>query len=131
MTFDRTEPDEALRLLYDDLGAPIATWNADSPEQLAEVIAGVTRMGTIRGGLLAGPDSYYKPDGTLGLGTATARDVVRRLEAGENPFEFVTEARDQLTGQFTGRAIWRARYYPGQAHAWRLHLLETEPEGVA
>lgn len=86
---------------------PIATWNAFSPDQLADVITGVTRC-----------------EGAL------AAEIVRRLGRGSTE-EFSTERRDPFSGQLIGGSRWLAEYDPGIYASWRLHLLLTEPEGVA
>lgn len=87
--------------------APIATWHAFSPDQLADVITGVTRS-----------------DPEFGLG------IVRRMVKGETPFEFGTERRDPFEfGRLIGGALWRAER--DGVSDWRLHLLQSEPQGVA
>jgi hypothetical protein len=84
--------------------APLATWHAFSPDQMADLIAGVTRSRTV------------------------AAEVMPYL-AGDAYREFWTERRD-LAGQLIGGARWRAEYHRSSL-SWSLHLLESEPEGVA
>jgi hypothetical protein len=86
---------------------PIATWNAFAPDQLADVITGVTRC-----------------EGAL------AAEIVRRLSRGGTE-KFSTERRDPFGGQLIGGARWLAEHDAGIYASWRLHLLLTEPEGVA
>jgi hypothetical protein len=83
---------------------PIATWNAFAPDQLADVITGVTRC-----------------EGAL------AAEIVRRLSRGGTE-EFSTERRD-TSGILIGGARWRIERE--DVCAWKLHLLESEPEGTA
>jgi hypothetical protein len=86
---------------------PIATWNAFSPDQLADIITGVTRC-----------------EGAL------AAEVVRRVTEGRT-HEFGTQRRDPFGGQLIGGARWLAERDASAFVGWRLHLLETEPEGAA
>jgi hypothetical protein len=86
---------------------PVATWNAFAPDQLAEVIAGVTRC-----------------EGALAV------EAVRRVAKG-GTYEFSTERRDPFGGQLIGGARWLAEHDPGIYATWRLHLLLAEPAGVA
>jgi hypothetical protein len=86
---------------------PIASWNAFAPDQLADVITGVTRC-----------------EGAL------AAEIVRRLSRGGTE-EFSTERRDPFGGQLIGGARWLAEHDAGIYASWRLHLLLSEPEGVA
>jgi hypothetical protein len=90
-----------------DTETPIATWNAFSPDQLADVITGVTRS-----------------DPEFGLG------IARRMVKGETPFEFGTERRDPFEfGRLIGAARWRAERTG--VSGYQLHLLAAEPGGVA
>jgi len=109
---DRERADLAERQAAERAGegldaTPIATWNAFSPDQLADVITGVTRS---------------EPE--FGLG------IVRRMAKGETPFEFSTERRDPFSRALIGGARWRAEYHRSSL-TWQLHLLLAEPEGVA
>jgi len=86
---------------------PIATWNAFSPDQLADVIVGVTRCGA-----------------------AQAKKIVHELGGG-GTYTFSMERRDPFSGQLIGGSRWLAEHDPGIYAKWRLHLLLSEPEGVA
>jgi hypothetical protein len=87
---------------------PIATWNAFSPDQLADVIAGVARMDL-----------------------APAQRIVARLTADAMVHEFTAQRRDPIGGQLIGGARWLAERDASLFAGWRLHLMESEPEGVA
>jgi hypothetical protein len=86
---------------------PLATWHAFAPDQLADVITGVTRS-----------DPAF--------GQAIAARLVR-LPGGAR-HEFGTERRD-LSGALIGGALWRAER--DGVSAYVLHLLQAEPCGVA
>lgn len=86
---------------------PLATWHAFAPDQLADVITGVTRS-----------------DPAFGL--AIAQRLVR-LPGGAR-HEFGTERRDP-SGVLIGGALWRAERTG--VSDWALHLLQSEPRGVA
>jgi len=93
---------------------PRATWNAFSPEELAKVITGVTRSHP-------------------GLGQEVVHELTLRAaaESGAAAYEFTTERRDPFGGALIGGARWLAEHDPGIYASWRLHLLLSEPEGVA
>jgi hypothetical protein len=86
---------------------PLATWHAFAPDQLAEVIAGVTRCDAERSAAL-----------------------VARLITGTGPHEFGTERRDPFEfGRLIGGALWRIER--DGVSAYVLHMLQSEPCGVA
>lgn len=85
---------------------PIATWNAFAPDQLIDVITGVTRCEA-----------------------ELANRVVRCVNEGRT-YIFSTERRDPFSGSLIGGARWRAEYHKSSL-TWQLHLLLAEPEGVA
>jgi len=109
---DRERADLAERQAAERAGegldaTPLATWNAFSPDQLADVIVGVTRCGA-----------------------AQAKKIVHELGGG-GTYTFSMERRDPFSGQLIGGSRWLAEHDPGIYAKWRLHLLLTEPEGVA
>jgi hypothetical protein len=86
---------------------PLATWHAFAPDQLADVIAGVTRMDP-------GP----------------ATRIVQHLNTAVTSYEFSTERRDPFEfGRLIGGALWRIER--DGVSAYVLHLLQSEPEGTA
>jgi len=106
-----TERQEAERAGEDIDLTPIATWNAFSPDQLAGVIAGVCRMD-------AGP-ARHMVDALAERARTGQREV----------YEFTTERRD-AAGALIGGARWRIERHRSSL-TWQLHLLASEPEGVA
>jgi hypothetical protein len=101
-----TERHEAERTAAGLDVTPIATWNAFAPDQLAGVITGVTRC-----------------DASL------ATKFMAHLAGSGTRYEFTIERRD-LAGVLIGGARWRIERHRASL-SWCLHLLETEPEGVA
>jgi hypothetical protein len=87
-----------------DPAEPVAIWHAFAPDQLAEVITGVTRT-----------DEH------------TVRMVMAAVRR-DGSHTFSLQRRD-LAGQFIGGARWRAER--AGVTDWQLHLLIAEPEGVA
>lgn len=91
---------------------PLATWHAFSPDQLADVITGVTRS-----------------DPAFGLAIAARLTALARTGQCE-VHEFGTERRDPFEfGRLIGGALWRAER--DGVSGWQLHLLQSEPCGVA
>ena len=97
---------------------PIATWNAFSPRELAEVVAGVTRVDIHHAhAIISGSLVVSGPDGAS--------------------YEFGTERRDPFTGPtaagHSGALIGGARWRIERVSIadWKLHLLQAEPCGAA
>lgn len=83
---------------------PLATWHAFAPDQLVDLITGVTRCDPVR-----------------------LREIMNET-VHRGSYEFGTERRD-LSGALIGGALWRAER--DGVSSFKLHLLQSEPRGVA